>query len=93
MNYLAQGMESKEKIKLLFTMTKITRENLQGALIDHFCRDFCLSDAAALNGVKRPNLNPAIEKLNKVAEFAEKYFELKTYHLTSTKKGKNNANS
>lgn len=92
MNYLVQGMESKKKMELLFTMTKITRDNLQGALIDHFCRDFCLSDAAALNGVKRPNLNPAIEKLNEIAEFAEKYFELKTYHLTSTRR-KANANN
>ncbi len=85
MKYLVQGMESKRKIKLLLTQTKITSEKIQSALIDHYCRDFSIEDAAALNGLKRPNLYPAIEKLNIVAEFGEKYFEFKTYELNGTK--------
>lgn len=58
-------------------MTKIDRDDLISALIDHFCNDFKVSDAASINNVKQPNMVDPISKLNEVAEFAENYFEYK----------------
>lgn len=74
---LVCGMESKEKIDLLLSITKIESENLINALHDHFCLGKSSATAAALNGLTRTNMRPAIIKLNKIASFGESYHEIK----------------
>lgn len=84
-NYLAQGMESPEKIDLLLSVTKITRTDLISAIKDYYCRGFSKSKAALFNGVASQNLSDPIERLDEIAEAFEKYIELKTNELTSSK--------
>lgn len=88
MKYLVQGMESKKKIELLISATKIKRDKLVDAIFDHYCRDFDIASASVLNGIKQPNLTAACNTLNEVAEKFEKYFEIRTYELSSINKNK-----
>jgi len=76
MNYLVQGMEDKRKIELLISCTSLDSEAMQGAFIDHFCRDMSKTDAALINNVKLPNLSRDIKILNVVAEKFERLKEL-----------------
>ncbi|MGB0938907.1 MAG: hypothetical protein ACPGTQ_15740 [Colwellia sp.] len=84
-NYLARGMESPKKIDLLLSVTRITRPELISALKDYYCEGCSKVDAASFNGVKSQNLSSPIQKLNEVAEAFEKYIELKTNELNSSK--------
>ena len=87
-NYLAQGMESEKKIDLLLSVTKIERPELIRALKDYYCLGFSKTKAGALNGVVSQNLSIPIERLDEIAEAFEKYIELKTNELTSSKLSK-----
>lgn len=87
-NYLAQGMESPEKIDLLLSVTKIERPELIRALKDYYCLGFSKSKAGSLNGVASQNLSTPIDRLDEIAEAFEKYIELKTNELTSSKLSK-----
>ena len=83
--YLAQGMESPAKIDLLLSVTKIKRPELISALKDYFCRGYSKSESASVNNVASQNLSDPIEKLDQIAEAFEKYIELKSNELTSSK--------
>lgn len=87
-NYLAQGMESEKKIDLLLSVTKITRPELIRALKDYYYLGFSKSKAATFNGVKSQNLSTPIERLDEIAEAFEKYIELKSNELSSSKLSK-----
>lgn len=78
-SYLMQGMESKEMIDCLLSVTKIDSERKIGALHYHFVDGANISNAAAAHNLPQPNLTDAIETLNKVAEACEKYHELKMH--------------
>ncbi len=76
-NYLCQGLESYRKIDLLLKLTRISSENMQMALSDHFANNFTVSQASQINGVNHSNLLVAIKKLNAVAEVVELLHEIK----------------
>ena len=76
MRYLSQGMESKEKVELLISLTEISSESIIMAIEDHFIRNFKISHAASINGCQQSNLTVAINILNKVAKIVEKINEL-----------------
>ena len=76
MKYLSQGMESRRKVHLLLSLTKITSCNITSAIDDHLIRNFSIGDAALVNGCKQANLTVAINTLNLVAEIVEKINEL-----------------
>ncbi len=76
MNYLAQGMEKREKIEILLALTSFKSEGIKGALVDYFCNNMKKCDAALLNEVKEPNLNRDIKKLNATAAKLERLKEL-----------------
>ncbi|MCJ8351161.1 PapB/FocB family fimbrial expression transcriptional regulator [Moritella sp.] len=76
MRVLIQGLEPKERVKLLFKLTRIDSENIQSALIDHLCKGHKEDDAAMLNDVPRQNFNRALKRLNDVAEVVEKIKEI-----------------
>ena len=77
MKYLIRGQESKKKLDLLISLTKIDSENIIGGIYDHLNRNFSISNAASINNLSQPNLSVAINKLNKVAEIIEKINDLK----------------
>ena len=77
MKQLLQGMESKQKIELLLQLTKITRDDIINAILDHFVRGLTMPASAAINIVKRQNLAVSIESLEKVANIVEQINELK----------------
>ncbi|MDG1996107.1 MAG: hypothetical protein P8J14_06425 [Emcibacteraceae bacterium] len=76
MKYLVQGLEPKQKIELLVSMTKIDSENIISALIDHLNRNFSVNQSAMLNDCKQPNVAVALKSLNEMAEKVEKINEL-----------------
>ncbi|SQD80433.1 PapB/FocB family fimbrial expression transcriptional regulator [Moritella yayanosii] len=76
MRILVQGLESKERVKLLLKLTKIDSENIQRALTDHLCKGHKEDDAAMLNDVPRQNFNRALKRLNDVAGIVEHIKEL-----------------
>ena len=92
-NYLAQGMESPRKIDLLLSVTKIVRPELISALKDYYCLGFSKTKAGSLNGIAPQNLSEPIKRLDEIAEAFEKYIELKTNELNSSKLSKNQQES
>ena len=76
MKYLAQGQESREKVRLLIEMTKIGSDSIEAALYDHLCKNFSISAAASINGCLQPNLSVAIKTLNFFAKRVEQINEL-----------------
>ena len=72
MQVLTQGLEPKERVELLFKLTKVKSENIQNALIDHLCQGLSGDNAAILNDVQRQNFNRALKRLNTIAEIVEK---------------------
>lgn len=77
MKQLRNGGENREYICLLIALTSITSEGIQSALQDYFVAGWSESDAAALNGVKQPNLKKAIDRLNEVAETTTRIVDIK----------------
>lgn len=77
MKYLIKGQESKKKLDLLLSLTKIESEDIIGGVYDHLNRNFSISNAALFNECKRSNLSVAIKSLNETAEIVEKINELK----------------
>ena len=87
MRYLIQGGEDAERLELIISLTKITSENVQQALIDHFKKGSGLSaeTAAAVNGVKLSNFMRSINRLEEVAATIERIKEIDWRHLKSVK--------
>ena len=73
---LAQGQESKKRVKLLLKLTKIESENIQSALLEYLCTGLTIDDAAMLNDVPRQNFCRALKRLNDVARIVEQIKEL-----------------
>lgn len=72
MRYLAQGLESRARLDLLLSLTRITSEAVREGLADHLVRGLPLSHAALINDVPKQNLARAYDQVNKVAEVVEK---------------------
>lgn len=85
MNYLISGFESKERVDLLISLTKINSEQLKDSIIDHLCAGHSEKDAVSLNGVTQSNFNRAMKKLNDVAGIVEKIKELDWERFKSVK--------
>lgn len=85
MKYLVSGLESKQRVELLLSLTKISSEALRDSIFDHLCVGHPEKDAAALNGVSQSNFNRAMTKLNDVAGIVEQIKELDWEHLKSLK--------
>lgn len=83
MKYLIQGGESRQRLALLVSLTKITSNNIQDALTDHLCTGLSDTAAAAMNGVQLSNFNRALATLNQVAETVEQIKSLDWQHLKS----------
>jgi hypothetical protein len=83
--YLFKGQQTKERLDILLSLTKINSENMQEALYDHFVRGMDESAAALINEIKKPNLTKSINRLNDVASKVEKVKELDWRHLKSVK--------
>ena len=78
MKYLCKGQESLEDINLLLQLST-TREDTQTGIIDHYVKNFSISQAATINGLNRGNLSVAIADLNKIAWIVEQINERKVY--------------
>jgi hypothetical protein len=87
MRYLIQGGEDAERLSHIISLTKITSENVQHALIDHFKKGSGLAAeaAAALNGVQLSNFTRAATRLEEVAATVERIKEIDWRHLKSVK--------
>jgi hypothetical protein len=85
MKYLSQGLESKKKVVLLLSLTKITSENITMALHDHLVMNFGVKDAAIINGCRQSNVAAALVVLNEVAKVVELINELKYICASSSK--------
>jgi hypothetical protein len=85
MRYLIQGGEDADRLDLIISLTKITSENVQQALIDHFKKGSGLAaeTAAALNGVQLSNFTRAATRLEEVAASVERIKEIDWRHLKS----------
>lgn len=79
------GGESKERVELLLSLTKINSEPLRDSITDHLCAGHSEKDAALLNGVTQSNFNRAMKKLNDVAGIVEKIKELDWERFKSVK--------
>ncbi|MBY6104868.1 adhesin biosynthesis transcription regulatory family protein [Ferrimonas balearica] len=67
MNQTPAGSQSKERLALLLSLTRIDSDEIQMALTDHLVRGASEIDAAEMNGVSRSNLTRALNKVRKVA--------------------------
>ncbi len=73
---LLRGYVPKEKLDLLFGLTKISSEPIMDAIEDHLCSGFPEAAAASLNNIARPNFERALSKVNHVANVINKYNQL-----------------
>lgn len=85
MNYLVSGLESKQRVELLLSLTKINSDALRDSIFDHLCVGHSEKDSAVINGVSQSNFNRAMKKLNDVASIVEKIKDLDWKHLKSVK--------
>ncbi len=72
---LHKGQLSKERLELLFQLTKINSDDVRAALFDHYVRGMKQSDAALLNGVPKQNVERGAKRLNDVAAIVEQIKE------------------
>ena len=78
MKYLCKGQESLEDINDLLKLSN-TQEDTQTGIIDHYVKNFSVSQAASINGLNRGNLSVAITDLNRIAWIVEQINERKVY--------------
>lgn len=76
MKYLFAGTQSKERLGLLLSVTKISSEDIKTALYDHLVCGFDVKNAALINDCAQQNVDRALSKLEKVAETFELLKEL-----------------
>lgn len=76
MNYLSQGLETKERFQLLLSLTKIRSDNQVNALKYYLVDGLSFSLSASLNGITEPNFQRAINRLEEVASTIEKIKEI-----------------
>ena len=85
MNYLIAGNESKQRVELLLSLTKITSDQVKDSITDHLCAGYSQRDAVILNGVTQSNFTRAMRTLNDVACIVEKIKALDWQHIKSVK--------
>ncbi|MGL4224968.1 MAG: PapB/FocB family fimbrial expression transcriptional regulator [Vibrio sp.] len=85
MTYLLCGGESKERLQLLLSLTKINSESLSNALVDHYVNGFSENECVIINDVTQSNFNRAVSRLNQVAETVEKIKEIDWQRFKSVK--------
>ena len=78
MKYLCKGQESLKDINDLLKLSN-TQEDTQTGIIDHYVKNFSISQAASINGLNRGNLSVAITDLNRIAQIVEQINERKVY--------------
>lgn len=71
MKYLIRGGESKTRVDLIISLTKMDSENMISAIHDHLVKGYQDTDASLLNDVKLPNFNKAMVRLNEIAGIVE----------------------
>lgn len=76
MNYLLSGSESKERVELLLSLTKINSEPLRNSITDHLCGGHPDKYAYSINDVAQSNFARAMKTLNEVAGVVEAIKEL-----------------
>lgn len=76
MKYLIPGMESKERIELLTSLTKIRSQSILRAVQLHFVSGLSVVRASARTGVDHSNLHRALREINQVAAIIEKIKEI-----------------
>jgi hypothetical protein len=76
MMYLLQGMESKKRVELLLSLTRIESESVVSAIYDHLVAGHSEKDACLLNDATQSNFNRAMSKLNNVAGIVEQIKEI-----------------
>ena len=86
MKYLSQGLESKKKVELLLSLTKISSDKIQMAIHDHLVMNFGVKDAAMINDCRQSNVTAALVVLNEVARAVELIHELKFICVRSSNK-------
>lgn len=85
MNHLFAGNQTKERLALLLSLTRIDSESVLDALHDHLVVGHSATTAAQINEVAVPNFNRAMNRLNAAASIVEKIKELDWAHLKSVK--------
>lgn len=86
MKLLHAASQTKERLNLLLSLTKISSEDIQVGLKYHLVSGFDVNNAAQLAGVKQPNLKRALDKLEMIAQSVEAIKELDFNHLTDINK-------
>ena len=82
MKLLHAASQSNERLDLLLSLTKISSSDIIKGLEYHLCKGFDISNAAALAGVKQPNLQRALNQLESVSQIVESIKEIDFNHLT-----------
>lgn len=82
---LLQGMESKERVAALLSLTSIKSEPVTAAIYSHLTDGFSDTDSAALHDVKKSSFSRALSALNDVADKVEKIKEIDFAHLNKHK--------
>lgn len=81
MKYLAQGLESDERLSLLISLTNIRSDSIKFALNDFLVKGINYHLSAALHDVPEPNLARALTRLETVAATIEKIKDIDWNHL------------
>ena len=76
MRYITQGMVNPDKFNIFVYFARFESKSVIDALRDYAVVGHPQSVAADINGVKRPNFNRDLEKLNKVAAKVERCKEI-----------------
>lgn len=75
MNYLAQGIESEEKIDLLLSLTSVRSESRAQAMKYYFCRGYTETMSYTLAEIPQQKFNSLKNRLNEIAGIVEKINE------------------
>ena len=79
---MVAGTESEQRIKLLLKFNSKFSDNTQAALIRHFSTGLSISVCALLHGIKQPNLQRSVNRLNEINGFYEDLKEYETYRIS-----------
>lgn len=76
------GIESKERIELLLTLTPKFNDNTKKALRFHFVNGGDVAMCSFMFGIAQPNMQRSINRLNEVNHTVEQIKQLDLYHLS-----------
>lgn len=86
MNTLLAGFEREDRVAILIEATKITSEDVIGAVEDYLCKGYCMANCVALNGVTQGQITRAIDAINKVNNMFDKLKSCDDAHRNKTVK-------